>query len=238
MFRRPRHVAIAVCLQSLNHSLLEKCGAAFAGGTAAALTNGEFRESVDIDFLVSDSAGYSALRSGVRGNGFAHLLNPHQNQVTTWSEFRADQYGIRGYVAVGSEQIKFEVVFESRLAIKPVLINEVLGSLPTLSRVQLGATKMLANSDRHADTSTFSRDILDLAFMDLKAKEFHAALAEASTAYGDQARADIAAALETLIRTPGRLDRCLTALSFEAPKAVALQKLNHLKNLLGMSHAN
>jgi hypothetical protein len=34
----------------------------FGGGTAMALRYGEYRESVDIDFLVSDLAGYREMR--------------------------------------------------------------------------------------------------------------------------------------------------------------------------------
>lgn len=38
----------------------------FGGGTAIALRFGEYRESVDIDFLVFDRTGYGTLREQIR----------------------------------------------------------------------------------------------------------------------------------------------------------------------------
>mgnify|MGYP001431505247 CR=1 FL=1 len=74
MFERPHHQAVAQVLASLDAALLKKNHCYFGGGTAIALRYGEFRESVDIDFLVSDVAGSSALRQGLTGNaGLAAL---------------------------------------------------------------------------------------------------------------------------------------------------------------------
>ncbi len=58
MFERPLHQRIAQVLSSLDGSLLKKHGCLFGGGTVIALRFGEYRESVDIDFLVSDLNGY------------------------------------------------------------------------------------------------------------------------------------------------------------------------------------
>ena len=62
LFERPHHRRIADILLSLDPMLLVSRGCLFGGGTAIALRWGEFRESVDIDFLVSDQAGYRELR--------------------------------------------------------------------------------------------------------------------------------------------------------------------------------
>ena len=62
MFRRPHHQRIARVLAALDTDLLRRHGCLFGGGTCIALRHGEYRESVDIDFLVSDALGYRELR--------------------------------------------------------------------------------------------------------------------------------------------------------------------------------
>ncbi len=62
MFERPHHQRIAHVLLSLDGPLLQSHHCLFGGGTAMALRYGEYRESVDIDFLVSDIASYRTLR--------------------------------------------------------------------------------------------------------------------------------------------------------------------------------
>lgn len=62
MFERPHHQRVAQVLASLDANLLAQSHCFFGGGTAIALRYGEYRESVDIDFLVSDIDGYRQLR--------------------------------------------------------------------------------------------------------------------------------------------------------------------------------
>jgi hypothetical protein len=57
MFERPHHQRIAHILAALDGSTLAQHACWFGGGTCIALRFGEYRESVDIDFLVSDPAG-------------------------------------------------------------------------------------------------------------------------------------------------------------------------------------
>lgn len=52
-------------LDALDAELLAPSNCYFGGGTAIALRYGEYRESVDVDFLVSDSSGYSSIRESV-----------------------------------------------------------------------------------------------------------------------------------------------------------------------------
>ena len=63
IFSRSHHQRIAKVLESLDGDLLKAHNCLFAGGTAIALRYGEYRESVDIDFLVSDLASYRHLRN-------------------------------------------------------------------------------------------------------------------------------------------------------------------------------
>ena len=49
-------------LQALDDAFLQRHHCYFGGGTAIVLRRGEYRESADIDFLVSDIAAYRELR--------------------------------------------------------------------------------------------------------------------------------------------------------------------------------
>lgn len=51
-FKRAHHQLIAQVLCALDGKLLREANCLFGGGTAIALRYGEYRESVDIDFLV------------------------------------------------------------------------------------------------------------------------------------------------------------------------------------------
>ena len=51
-------------LAALHGDTLRQHGCLFGGGTCIALRYGEYRESVDIDFLVSDAAGYANCANG------------------------------------------------------------------------------------------------------------------------------------------------------------------------------
>lgn len=57
MFERPHHQRIAHVLATLDADALRQHACLFGGGTCIALRYGEYRESVDIDFLVSDAQG-------------------------------------------------------------------------------------------------------------------------------------------------------------------------------------
>lgn len=74
MFSRAHHMRIASVLEALDAELLANSRCYFGGGTAIALRYGEYRESRDIDLLVSDGSGYGTLREQVRGpEGFTAL---------------------------------------------------------------------------------------------------------------------------------------------------------------------
>lgn len=67
MFKRAHHDRIARLLCRMNARLLDNAGCFFAGGTAIVMSLDEYRESVDIDFVVSSRAGYAAIRVGDAG---------------------------------------------------------------------------------------------------------------------------------------------------------------------------
>ena len=83
------------------------------------LTHGEYRESVDVDFLISDKAGFKDLRRMLTDEkGFAAIVRTG-SQLSLASDIRADQYGIRTMLSAGGVEIKFEIIFggESSLSL-------------------------------------------------------------------------------------------------------------------------
>ena len=136
VFERSHHQRIASVLQGLDGELLRAHACSFGGGTAIALRYGEFRESVDIDFLMSDLAHYRQLRLLSTGSGgFAALA---RGGVAPWAAaqpVRADQYGIRGQVVVVGQPIKLEIVLEARIALQPARTADDVCGVPSLTRI-------------------------------------------------------------------------------------------------------
>lgn len=160
MFERPHHRRLESILHALNADLLEETECFFGGGTAIVLLLGEYRESVDIDLLCSSREGYRVLRNTVSHDGLGALLHGPTRYLR---EVRADLYGIRTFIEVDGHPVKIEIVSEGRIALHGAR-NPTFG-VPTLTREDMFAEKLLANADRGSDRSLFSRDIVDLAMM-------------------------------------------------------------------------
>ena len=213
MFKRTHHQAIEQVLRLMNADLLKVHQCYFGGGTAIALRHGEYRESVDIDLMVSDLASYRALRTLVRESGSVlGLFNENTTLISQLREVRADQYGIRTAIGLGQHNIKFEIVLEGRIEFEmPKPTDEVCG-VATLSVVDLLASKLLANSDRWADEGVFNRDLIDLAMMKPGFDVFAKALVKAETAYGQSIQQDLDKAIGKLLDKPDWLEKCMRAM--------------------------
>lgn len=228
MFERPHHQRIATILDSLDPAVLDLNHCYFGGGTAIALRFGEYRESVDLDFLVSDLVGYRALRQNVSSvKGIASLAKKGR-AIHQVREVRVDQYGLRTMLEVDGAEVKFEIVLEARLELERPTPSDSICGISTLTMVDLVATKLLANSDRWADDSVFSRDVIDLASMRPARTVMRHATQKAKLAYGASIDTDLKKAVARLKERPGRLDRCLEALKVITPKAVVLKQLKAL----------
>ena len=229
MFEREHHRHIASVLQALDANLLAANDCWFGGGTAIALRYGEFRESVDIDFLVSDLGGYRALRQLATGtSGIQALARPGAALVPTRT-VRADRYGIRTAVTVDDIAIKFEIILEGRISLATPGKDDRLCGVATLTPLDMATSKLLANSDRWADDAVFSRDLIDLAMMTPTKSLLSRAIDKASAAYGDSIERDLAKAVQNLRDRPERLDRCMAALQITSvPKALLWQRIRTL----------
>jgi hypothetical protein len=228
MFTRDHHQRIALILQELNPERLESHGCLFGGGTAS-----EYRESADIDFMVSNLAGYRELRQLVRrDNSLASLWKSPSPPIQEKREPLTDQYGIHTRLSIKGVSVKFEIVLEGRISLdQPSLSDQVCG-ISCLTAGDMACSKLLANSDRWNDDSVFSRDIHDLAHLPLKRVVLAAAISKSEAAYGTSIRVDVNKAVDKLKRQPGWLERCQTMLCIESPRAVLWQKLKHLERLV------
>ena len=216
LFEREHHRRVAQVLEALDATLLESSACYFGGGTAITLLHGEYRESVDVDLLVSDVGGYRALRQRLSGRGgIRNILRPNV-ELTQVREVRADQYGVRTLLAVRDVEVKFEIVLEGRVQLEaPGPVDRICG-VATLTTLDMATSKLLANSDRFADDSVHSRDLIDLAMLDLDKPTLRRAIDKASGAYGASVERDLKKAIDALKNRRGRLDACMRALQMSS----------------------
>ena len=112
MFERTHHQKIAVLLEKLDTHILSQTGCYFAGGTAISLLLGEYRESLDIDFLCADGDGFRTLRNITSEAGLGPLLKGAPKYLC---ETRSDRYAVRSVVDIDGTPIKIKFVKEANL---------------------------------------------------------------------------------------------------------------------------
>lgn len=160
MFERDHHNRIQTLLSALDTEFLSQNECFFGGGAAIVLALNEYRESVDIDFLCASQEGCRELRNTISDTSLGAIFS---GPVELARDVRADRYGIRTFLRIDGVPVKFEIVSEGRIALEGER-NPVTG-VPTLTRADLYAEKLLANADGYRDKSVASRDIIDLAMM-------------------------------------------------------------------------
>ena len=233
MFKRPHHQRVARILNALNVALLTEAACYFGGGTAIVLLLNEYRESVDVDLLCASHEGYRTLRNAVNENSLGPLLT---QAMPLARAVRADRYGIRTFLMVDDVPIKFEIVREDRIPLQAQTHPGI--PILTLSQVDMFAEKLLANTDRWADRSTTSRDIIDLAMM-----VHHwgpippSAWLKVEDAYGASARRAFVKAQE-LLADEAHLAECLRKMSMEARWADDIRLALRACETMPASHSN
>ena len=179
-YRRPEHANIVALLASMDADWLLANKCYFGGGTATVLSLGEYRRSLDVDFLCDDGDGYRVIRSAVTERGVRALFG---GEATSPREFRIDQYGVRGVVVWNGQPIKVEVIREARIALTGAI--EPHFAVPVLSLADQVAEKLLANADRGLDRAIGYRDAIDLGMLVGQAGPLpETAVAKATKAYG------------------------------------------------------
>ena len=233
MFKRPQHNRIAQVLHALNGRTLLEQRCLFAGGTVIAMRYGEYRESVDIDFLVSDAGCYRNLREMLTGaEGIKALAREGGMPLAQIRDIRADQYGIRTMLLVDNQPIKFEIVREGRIEIAPPFATDELCGIATLTPLDMATSKLLANSDRWNDDGVFSRDLIDMAMMSPPLPLLRLAVSKAEQAYGASILRDLTKAIDALQTRNGWLERCMQVMAMSLPKAQLWQKIRALRRVL------
>ena len=233
MFVRPLHQRIALVLGALNGAVLKEHACLFGGGTVIALRFGEYRESFDIDFLVSNVPNYRTIRQLLTGpDGINAILLPGKPRLDQLRSIRSDQYGIRTMLSVAGQPIKFEIVLEGRILLAAPAEGETICGIPVLTTLDMAASKLLANSDRWADDGVFSRDLIDLAMMKPGLPLLRQAITKAETAYGQAVRTDLGKAIHQLQQRQGWLERCMQAMAMTLPKALLWQRVRDLHKAL------
>jgi hypothetical protein len=233
LFEREHHRRVAGVLQVLDAPRLHAHQCLFGGGTALALRYGEYRESVDIDFLVSHREGYGALRQLLSGPmGIAAICRAGIDLAplfTQTREVRADQYGIRTMLRVADVEIKFEIVLEARITLDAPGAGDLVCGVATLTPLDAAASKLLANSDRWRDDAVLCRDLIDLAMMAPPKALLRQAIAKAQGAYGASVEVDLRNAIQALRERPHRLDHCMQAMRVTTvPKALLWKRIKAL----------
>lgn len=233
MFERSHHRDVALVLQALDPDALAAHKCWFGGGTAMTLRYGEYRESVDIDFLVSDLTGYRQLRQSLGGRAGLQPIVREGMKVDLAKEVRADQYGIRTSVLSGAARIKFEIVLEARIQLDEPDEGDRICGVHALTPLDLAAEKLLANADRWPDDAVRCRDLIDLAMMRAEPKLLRAACEKAEAPYGASVRRSVAQAIERLRARPTLLAACMDAMGITTVTHAALwQAIRRVGRLL------
>lgn len=217
MFERAHHQRIARLLHAMDGDLLLRTKCYFAGGTAIALQLGEYRESIDIDFLCSDRDGYRLLRNAITPPTLGAVL---RTPVKHLRDVRTERDKISTFLQVDDTPIKVEFVLEGRIQIDGAL-DPGLG-VPVLSRDDMYAEKLLANADRGLDRSQMSRDLIDLAMMIQAWGPIPpAALEKATAAYGDSIYRYFDK-VSALLENTAYLNACLKAMAMSPDAGAAI----------------
>ena len=93
----------------------------------------------------------------------------------------------------------------------------------------MASSKLLANADRWADASVFSRDVIDLAMMSPSSELLTTAISKAQIAYGNAIKRDLNKAIDKLTTQNDWLDRCILAMGIDTPKVLIWKNLQRLK---------
>ena len=231
-FIRQHHKRIALVLKGLDAGLLRQHSCLFGDGTAIALRYGEYRESVDIDFLVSELSSYRDLRNQVRGsNGIEAIMKDNSNGESQCSDVRSDQYGIRTKIFVEGQPVKFEIILEGRISLnQPGVKDRVLG-VSTLTPLDMATSKLLANSDRGMDMGVHCCDVIDLAMMNLSRPALLKAVEKAELAYGKAILIDLSKVTNLILKRDGLIDKFIKVMGISVPKALLRQNISQLRTV-------
>jgi nucleotidyltransferase AbiEii toxin of type IV toxin-antitoxin system len=138
------HQIIGSALSNFNADFFCEHNIVFGGGTRIALELGEFRESVDIDFLCPDKKSYRVVREQVTNISLGHLV---KEEFKYLRDIRADRDAVRTVIAYQGINIKVEFISCDNYDLS-AKIDTTLFPVPFLDHASCFYTKLLANADR------------------------------------------------------------------------------------------
>lgn len=153
------HQIIESALNEFNADFFCANNIVFGGGTRIALELGEFRESVDIDFLCPNRDSYRAVREQVMNTTLGLLV---KKDFTYVRDIRADRDAVRTIISHKGIKIKLEFVSFDNYDLKSCF-DTTKFPVPFLDKTSCFYTKLLANADRKL-VSPY-KDILDIIAM-------------------------------------------------------------------------
>ena len=217
----------------MNAEFLEQAQCFFGGGTQLVMSHGEFRESRDIDLLLSSQEGLRMLRETVNDRSLGRIF---KGRIHLAREVRADRYAIRTFVTEdpAAEPLKLEIVVEARIELNGVMDKAL--AVPCLEPASGIAEKLLANADRGRAKEYRARDVIDLAFVSLDADkaDFFAGHELAERAYGQVVVRELDEVLRMLDLEPRYRAQCVADLMVSDAKALrkGLERLQQFRRAL------
>ena len=214
MFSFAHHNNILKILNAFNPEIFKKASAYFGGSTLLALEYGEYRLSKDIHFLFPfRTENYRFLRNLIYDRGIVALF-----QSTTdiqLGDTTINQYGIRFPVTVNEATIKVEIVANGMFTLDSP-IYPIWAKIPCLSISDMFTSKLMANADRWNDSSTQSRDLIDLAILRVNSEIPAQAIAKAEESY--EVKKPLVKAITNFTEKERYRDKCFEQLNVPEEK--------------------
>lgn len=210
-YKHKRHETIAKALANFNADFLEKNNVLFGGGTRIAMELGEYRESVDIDFLCPDIQSYREVRKQVTSNALGDIT---RKPFDLAREVRFDRYGVRTVINVDDTPIKLELVSFADYRLKKD--DTTPFPVPSIDRESCYVTKLLAHADRSAMPD--KKDFIDLMMMYSHwGAPSQNAWAEVERHYGQAPKKTLEKALNSFIDNPEKIYAAAAKLHMDSP---------------------
>jgi hypothetical protein len=151
-------------LSQIDSQFLLQQKAYFGGGTMLGLEADCYRLSYDLDFICNLNS-YNQIRRWFSTNRPEQIFSDKNIEIGT---IKKDAYSIRMPVRIDSTApiIKLEFIAETRFELGEYEVGKI-ANLPILRKIDRYISKLLANADRATDSSTHSRDLIDLAVLRL-----------------------------------------------------------------------
>lgn len=225
MFSIEHHNNILKILDAFNPEVFKKAFAYFGGGTLLALEYDEYRLSKDVDFLFPyGTENYRYLRNLIYDEGIIALFQSTRD--IELGDTTINQYGIRFPVLVNETTIKVEIVANGTFILDPPVYPEWT-KIPCLSISDRFTSKLMANADRWNDSSTKSRDLIDLAILRVNNEIPARAIAKAEESY--EVKKPLFKAITNFTQQEKYRDKCFQELNVPEEKfPIIMDGINRL----------